>query len=70
MKIEIIIVLITRGKLDSVDNVKVVLFNNLLMAKEYCRKTTDCPKGEKYWTFAEIIKDGQDYEMYRYENAT
>lgn len=63
-----IIVLETSGKRDSVDNVKVKLFENRDAAEQYCKDTTDNPMDEKYWRYAEIIEEGHEYEMGRYKN--
>ena len=62
------IVLETSGKGDSVDGVKIKLFLNRIDAEKYCTETTDNPMNEKYWKYAEIIEDGKQYEMCRYEN--
>ena len=63
-----IIVLETSGKRDSVDGVKIKLFLNRIDAEKYCIDITDNPMNEKYWRYAEIIEDGRQYEMCRYEN--
>lgn len=65
---EKIIVLETSGKWDSVENIKIKLFDNEKDAKEYCKKTTDDPMDEKYWRFAEIIDENTSYEPSRYKN--
>ena len=51
-----IIVLVTGGKNDDVDTVRVVLFDSYSEAVAFCNQTTDKNKDEKYWTFADIIE--------------
>ena len=63
-----IIVLETSGKNESVDNVRVKLFDNRADAEKYCTDTTDDPKDNKYWRYTEIIEEGMEYEMGRYWN--
>jgi len=63
-----IIVLETTGKNESVDSVKVKLFESLSDAEFYCIENTDNPMDMKYWTYCEIVKDGVQYEVARYHN--
>ena len=51
-----IIVLVTGGKNDDVDTVRVVLFDSYSEAVAFCNQTTDKNKDKKYWTFADIIE--------------
>jgi len=62
-----IIVLETSGKGVDVDYVKVKLFDDKETAEQYCKKVTDLIE-EKYWRYAEIIKEDTTYEIARYEN--
>ena len=62
------IVLETSGKWDSVDNVKVKLFDSGTDAEKYCRENTDNPMDEKYWKYCEIINENHTYEIARYRN--
>jgi hypothetical protein len=63
-----IIVLQTSGKGQDVDCVLVKLFTNLMDAEAYCIEKTDNPMDEKYWSYAEIIEEGCQYEVARYKN--
>ena len=63
-----IIVLETSGKNESVDYVRIKLFESKEEAEAYCVKNTDEPKDQKYWDYCEIIEDGQVYEPARYLN--
>ena len=63
-----IIVLVTGGKNDDVDTVRVVLFDSYSEAVAFCNQTTDKNKDEKYWTFADIIEENKTYEPIRYEH--
>lgn len=65
---DIIIVLKTSGKNDSVKNVEVKIFLKKDEAEEYCIKNTDKSKDEKHWQYAEIIENGKSYEPARYAN--
>ena len=62
-----IIVLKTSGKRDEVDSIQIHLFHKKERAEKYCEDATDNPMDEKYWTFAEIVKEGLKYEISRYE---
>jgi hypothetical protein len=62
------IVLETSGKGSMVDYVRVRLFENKDDAEKYCVERTDNPMDEKYWRYAEIIEDGIQYEVARYQN--
>lgn len=63
-----IIVLETRGKNEDVDYVKIKLFTSTEEAQKYCVKNTDNPMNKKHWKLSEIIEEGMEYEIYRYEN--
>lgn len=63
-----IIVLETSGKGDDVDNVKITLFDDQKTADAYCKSVTDKNRDEKYWRYAEIIREKETYEMARYKN--
>lgn len=63
-----IIVLETAGKREDVDYVKIKLFNSMPVAEKYCKDTSDKDEDKKYWTHAEIVKEGVQYEVARYEN--
>ena len=63
-----IIVLETSGKNESVDNVRVKLFDTKQVAEQYCLDVSDKNQNQKYWRFAEIINEGLEYEIGRYEN--
>ena len=63
-----IIVLETSGKNESVDNVKIRLFTDRVDAERYCSENTDNPMDNKYWRYCEIIEEGRNYEMGRYNN--
>lgn len=66
-RIDAIVVLVTQGKGESVDYVRVMLFKDLLEAEEYCYLMADS-EPTKYWTHAEIIDQDTMYNVYRYEN--
>ena len=60
---EQIIVLLQKGKgYDSVDKVSVKLFTNKKDAEDFIEKNTDLVS--KYWTYAEIIKEGEIIELF------
>lgn len=63
-----IIVLETSGKHEEVDNVRVKLFDTWYQADTYCKSVSDKNKKVKYWRFAEIIEEGKEYEVMRYQN--
>ena len=63
-----IIVLVTGGKNDDFDTVRIVLFDSYSEAVAFCNQTTDKNKDEKYWTFADIIEENKTYEPIRYEH--
>ena len=62
------IVLVAKGKKESVTSVGVQLFENLFDATEYCIDVTDKLMNEKYWTYAEAIEEGIGYEPHPYKN--
>ena len=63
-----IIVLETSGKNESVDYVRIKLFENKEEAVSYCISNTDNPKDEKHWSYCEIVEEGETYEPARYLN--
>lgn len=63
------IVLRTQGKRDDVDYVCVKTFVTKEEAESFCLANTD-EEEEKYWSYAEIITDGNTYEIARYKNYT
>jgi len=56
-----IIVLVTRGKHESVDSVSIMMFDTTIEANSYVEgiKTGKC----KYWTHAEIITLAEEIEL-------
>ncbi len=56
-----VIVLVTEGKHESVDYVKVMLFDNRTLALEFCKVNNRGPK--KNWVYAEIIDAGTRIEL-------
>lgn len=62
-----VIVLETKGKHESVDEAKVLLFNDPLIAAQYIQKVNTGPI--KYWTKAEVVRDGERVELYMPEGA-
>ncbi len=61
MKSDPIIVLVTRGKHESVDYAGVYLFDNMGDAQKFCKSKNT---GKiKYWTKAEIIPNGIEIEL-------
>lgn len=64
-----IIVLITQGKNESVDYLAIHLFKDdeKDKAEAFCKEVTD-KDPERYWTFAEIIQEGETIEPARYKN--
>jgi len=63
-----IIVLEKSGKNESVDFVRIKLFESKEEAEAYCKANTDEPKDKKYWNYCEIIEEGQTYEPACYLN--
>ena len=63
-----IIVLETSGKNESVDFVRIKLFESKEEAEAYCVKNTDEPKDKKYWKYCEVIEEGKTYEPAMYAN--
>lgn len=57
-----IIVIVTSGKNESVDYVKVVLFDKFLAAHAYVEATSDTEK-KKHWTTAEIVPVGRTIDL-------
>lgn len=56
-----IIVIVARGKgREGADWIKPVLFDDVIEAEEYIDTINDLES--KYWTYAEIVKDGQEIE--------
>jgi len=64
---EKIIVLETSGKNESVDFVRIKLFESKEEADVYSIENTDLTS-KKYWNYCEIIEEGQTYEPARYLN--
>ena len=62
-----IIVLVTSGKGDEAETVRVVLFNTVIEAEEYCNIVSD-EDPRKYWKYAEIIEAEHNYYPCRYNN--
>ena len=64
---EPVIVLATKGKRESVDYAMIKLFYNKKEASEFVKNTND--QGKKYWTKAEVVFDGSEFELVsgRYE---
>lgn len=56
-----VIVLITRGKHDSVDYAQVVLFETIGAAQTFCKEK--CTGRKKYWTDAVIVRNGEEVEL-------
>ena len=63
-----IIVLETSGKNESVDYVRIKLFESKEEAEAYCIANTDEPKDQRYWNYCEIVEEGAVYEPARYLN--
>lgn len=65
-----IVVLCTKGKKEDVERVMVKLFpeENRAAAEKFIEDNTDPDKDEKYWTYAEIISEGEFYIPSRYQN--
>jgi hypothetical protein len=61
------IVLITKGKRESLESIEVRLFDRYSEAEKFCNDNNDDIE-EKYWTYCDIIKDGKEYNPARYEN--
>ena len=61
------IVLVTKGKGQDFDEVMIRLFESKEEAERFCMDTKDKVE-RKYWTHAEIIKEGKIYEPTRYFN--
>ena len=55
------IVLITRGKWDSVDYAEVRTFDDVETARIFCTKVNT--GHQKYWTSAEIVNEGEEIEL-------
>lgn len=58
---DLVIVLVTEGKYESVDYAKVATFGNRIAALEFC-KANNTGRTE-YWKKAEIIEDGEKVEL-------
>lgn len=56
-----VIVLVTRGKRESVDYAKVLLYETPQLAREACQRMNTGPK--KYWTRADIVQDAEEIEL-------
>ena len=59
-----IIVLVSEGKRESCDSVRVHLFDALVPAMVFCANTT---KEGKYWTHARIVRHGDNNDLSRDE---
>lgn len=57
-----VIVLVTRGKRESVDFATVRLFDSVASADAFVEEV--CTGPVKYWTHAEILRDGDEVELY------
>ena len=55
-----IIVLITKGKSDSIESVQIKIFQNVDYAYLYCIENTDAE--DKYWTYCQVIKEDKEVE--------
>lgn len=55
------IVLITKGKHESVDTAEIKIFSYLKPAEEFCAKTSTGMR--KYWIKAEIIDEGVEISL-------
>lgn len=60
-QVEPTIVLVTKGKRESVDYAMIKLFYNKKEALEFIKNTNDI--GKKYWTKAEVMFDGAESEL-------
>ena len=59
--VEIVLVLVTTGKHESVDTARVFAFANYALAEAFCESRNT---GKiKYWTKAEIVSDGEKVEL-------
>ena len=58
---EKVMVLVTRGKHESVDTARVFAFANYALAAAYCESRNTGKV--KHWTKAEIIDDGEEVEL-------
>ena len=61
-----IIVLVTKGKHESVDYASVHLFDNNKEAKDFIKSTRTGP--QKHWTEAEMMVDGFEVELMQPED--
>ena len=56
-----VIVLVTKGKHETVDYAQVMIFNTACLAEIYCKQTNTGK--EKYWVKAEIVGEGKEIEL-------
>ena len=56
-----VIVLVTKGKNESVDYAKVMLFEKKTEAIRFCADTNTGKK--KYWANADILENGEEVEL-------
>jgi hypothetical protein len=57
-----VIVLETKGKRESIDYAKVLLFDDPLLAAQYVQRVNTGPV--KYWVKAEVVRDGEEVELF------
>lgn len=57
-----VIVLETKGKRESVNSAKILLFSDPLLAACYVAKVSTGPV--KYWVKAEVVREGEEVELF------
>lgn len=57
-----VIVLETKGKRDSVDFAKVLLFSDPLLAAQYVARVNTGPV--KHWVKAEVVREGEEVKLF------
>lgn len=62
-----VIVLVTRGKHDTVTFAKVLLYETPQLAREACQRMNT--GRQKHWTSADIVQEAEEIELSRPEDA-
>jgi hypothetical protein len=58
-----ILVLVTSGEGEVVNTVKVLTFLSQTTVSEFVKAINENQKGKKYWRHAQVIEEGQTYEI-------